>query len=178
VSPHLRQSILGVLFAGAAWLAVFGDKTPTSVSAVVPRRPQAATVAAVPARAVAPKAPTPVAVHATPLLRLVPRDRLIHPPANAAPVDLFLARNWTLPLPVAIAPPPPAPMAPPLPYTYAGKKWEAGRWEVYLMREDSSYIARNGASLDGSYRVDRIEPPTMTLTYTPLGQQQTLSIGE
>jgi len=26
--------------------------------------------------------------------------------------------------------------------------------------------------------VDRIEPPTMTLTYTPLGQQQTLSIGE
>jgi hypothetical protein len=93
-------------------------------------------------------------------------------------VDLFSTRNWTPPPPPAVAVSAPPPTAPPLPYTYAGKKQEAGQWEVYLTRGETSYIVRQGAGLDDTYVVERIEPPTMTLKYRPLGQQQNLTIGE
>jgi hypothetical protein len=71
-----------------------------------------------------------------------------------------------------------APTAPPLPYAYVGKKFEAGAWEIYLSRGDMSFIVRQGADLEGNYLVERIDPPNMSFKYRPLGQVQTLSIGE
>ena len=70
-----------------------------------------------------------------------------------------------------------APVAPALPFTVIGKKFERGSWEVYLAKGDASYIATPGAVLDGEYRVVEIAPPVMSLIYVPLNEKQTLQIG-
>jgi hypothetical protein len=64
-----------------------------------------------------------------------------------------------------------------LPYTYIGKKLEDGKWEVYLALGDDTRVVHAQSTFDGNYRVDAIAPPTMTLTYLPLKQVQTISIG-
>ena len=68
-------------------------------------------------------------------------------------------------------------MAPALPFTYVGKAAEKGEWEVFLARGDKTYLARKNDVLDGTYRVDAIAPPNLTLTYLPLNQIQQLNIG-
>jgi hypothetical protein len=70
-----------------------------------------------------------------------------------------------------------APVAPGLPFTVIGKKFERGSWEVYLAKGDASYIATMGAVLDGDYRVVEIAPPVMTVIYLPLNEKQTLQVG-
>jgi hypothetical protein len=69
-------------------------------------------------------------------------------------------------------------MAPPLPFVYVGKKQEGSSWEVYLVRGEQTFIAREGQAIDGQYMVERIAPPVLTLTYVPLRQAQSLPIGE
>lgn len=173
------------LLAVAAWLAFFGDKSPTSGAAVsVPTRPAApvATPSAQPAAA--PRA-TPATPAVESLATLVPRDQLIAPAegasADAAKLarDPFSARNWNPPPPPPAAPvAAAAPTAPPVPYAFIGKKQEGETWEVYLTRGEQTFVARQGEVLEGNYRIDRIQPPTMTLTYLPLGQEQSLPIGD
>jgi len=68
-------------------------------------------------------------------------------------------------------------MAPPLPFAYIGKAAADGAWEVYLSRADKVYVVRLKTVIDGTYRVDAIAPPMMTLTYLPLNQVQQLNIG-
>jgi hypothetical protein len=114
---------------------------------------------------------------------LLPRTGLVAPApqddAQRVPGrDLFAAHNWTPPPAAPASATPAAPSAPALPYVYLGKKQEADVWEIYLGRGEQSFIAREGQVLEGTYRVDRIEPPTLTLTYLPLNQAQSLSIGE
>jgi hypothetical protein len=64
-----------------------------------------------------------------------------------------------------------------LPYSYLGKKFEAGHWEVYLALGEDARVVRAHTRLDEKYRVDTISPPTLSLTYLPLMQVQTLTIG-
>ncbi|HEY0063319.1 MAG TPA: hypothetical protein VGC21_14465, partial [Telluria sp.] len=94
--------------------------------------------------------------------------------------------DWTPPPPApdanalaaaAAAAPPPAPVAPPLPFTFLGKAVANGSWEVFLARGEQTYIVRNKMVIDGTYRVDAINPPNLTLTYLPLNQVQQLNIG-
>ena len=66
---------------------------------------------------------------------------------------------------------------PGLPFTYLGKQGADGNWEVYLTRGDETLIARDQTVIDGTYRVDAIKPPTMTLVYLPLKLVQTMDIG-
>jgi hypothetical protein len=75
---------------------------------------------------------------------------------------------------LAAAPPP---MAPPLPFAYIGKAVADGAWEVYLARADKTYVVRNQTVIDGTYRVERIAPPLMSVTYLPLNQLQQINIG-
>jgi hypothetical protein len=70
-------------------------------------------------------------------------------------------------------PPPP----PPLPFTYMGKMLEDGKTVVFLTRGDRNYVVRQGATIDGQYRVDQIGARTMVLTYLPAKAKQTLAIG-
>jgi hypothetical protein len=91
---------------------------------------------------------------------------------------LFLAHSWMPPPPPPEKPaPPPPPMAPPLPFTYLGKKIEEGKWEVYLARGNETFIVQEQSIIDQNYRVDAIRPPAISLTYLPLNQSQALSIG-
>jgi len=46
-----------------------------------------------------------------------------------------------------------------------------------LARDEQTFIAREQTVIEGSYRVESIKPPTLTLTYLPLNQVQMLTIG-
>jgi len=99
--------------------------------------------------------------------------------AAAAPVgDPFQARSWEPEQPAVrrIVPPPP-PQAPPLPFTYFGKMVDGEKTTVFLARLDRNYVVRLGDTLDGTYRVEKIEEDGLALTYLPLGTQQTLPFG-
>jgi len=91
---------------------------------------------------------------------------------------LFGSQSWTPP-PAPPPPPsaPPPPTAPALPFTFLGKKLEDGNWEVYLGRGDNTLIVHEKTEIDATYRVESIKPPTITLTYLPLNQMQTMPIG-
>jgi hypothetical protein len=172
------------LLGAGAWLALFGDKSPASDAAL--SLPAAAPAIAQASRSTAPDsdgAPPAVASLDSPLA-LVPRDQLFAAADAAqgadknAARDLFSTRSWTPPPPPVKVEPPPPPVAPPLPYTFLGKKLEGEAWEVYLARGEQTFIARAGQVLEADWRVDKIAPPTLTVTYLPLGLPQTLSIGD
>jgi len=173
-----RHLAMGAALLVAAGLVVFGDKTPDAGVAEPVERA---------ARVVAPSAPVTVAsapatkAGAEPvILRLRPRAELMgESGADGSP--LFGSQNWNPPPPppakVADAPPPPPPSAPPLPFTLIGKSVGSGAYEVYLARGDQVYLVREKTTIDGTYRVDKIVPPMLTLTYLPLNQVQQLNIG-
>jgi hypothetical protein len=174
----LRHVVMAAGVGIAGWLALFGDKAPASqVAEPVVRAPN---------RVVSrtPELPT-TAVHAgkvgavADILTLLPRETLIggaHSTADSA--TLFSSQNWNPPPPPPAKPiPPPPPSAPPLPFTYLGKKNEDGAWQVFLSRGDETLILREHSVIDDRYRVESIQPPTLTLTYMPLNQIQTLAIG-
>jgi len=78
---------------------------------------------------------------------------------------------------VTASAPEPRPTAPPIPFNVIGKKFDSGRWEVYLAKGDATYIATQGAVIADTYRVESIAPTQMTLVYLPLNEQQTLQTG-
>lgn len=177
-----RHVVLAAGVAIAAWLALFGDKTRhDSIAEPVTRVPAAAAKASVaPVRSAqsastAGTSPGPEPV----ILSVLPRDILIGSAGAArAGERLFASLTWTPPPPPPPPPaPPPPPLAPPLPFTYFGKKAEDGKWEVYLVRGEQTFIARPQTIIDGNYRVESVTPPTLSLTYMPLNQIQTLTIG-
>lgn len=186
------------LLGAAAWLAFFGEKTPVP-SVVLP--PPAKLAAASSDTAVG--RPTSSEVQKTAMAAsninasattrqlspeqggkalemLVPRDQLIVSvkvrPFQAR--DLFASGGWTPP-PAPLQPlPAPVPMAPELPFTFLGKKLEGNAWEVFLARGEQSFVVREGSVLENTYRIDTIRPPSLSLTYLPLGQSQSLLIGD
>ena len=48
---------------------------------------------------------------------------------------------------------------------------------VFLSRGDNTYIARVGDTLDGKYRVERVDERMVVFRYLPLGQRQQLALG-
>ncbi len=105
-------------------------------------------------------------------------DRLERRAAAAPAGDPFQARSWEPALAVVKRNlPPPPPQAPPLPFTYLGKMIDGEQTTVFLTRQDRNYVVRLGDTLDGSYRVAKIEDEGLVLTYLPLGAEQTLPFG-
>ena len=108
--------------------------------------------------------------------------KLQRQPIKVAEVgDVFATKSWYTPPPPpppSKPVPPPAPVAPALPFTYVGKLIEEGKLTVFLSNQDRNYTVREGDVIDGTYHVDVLQAPTMTLTYLPLKIQQTLQIGE
>jgi hypothetical protein len=158
VSARLRWAVLLGALAVTAWLAIGGRQTPTMqiVDVAEPTR----------ARPEAPRAEPEI-------LALAPRK------AEVGGKALFAATSWTPPPPKPPPPPPPAPpMAPPLPFKYVGKQRIAGGWEVFINRGEQVLVVRAGQSIDAAYRVESVKPPTMVLTYLPLDETQSMSIGE
>jgi len=169
-------------------------RAPLPVTTPGGTRAAAVLVSAAPARRTDPDAaPASPAAKGQAILALVPRESLIGdsdtqfaqaengagPGANAGgQADPFGRHDWTPPPPPpAPAAPPPPPSAPPLPFTFIGKSLADGAWEVYLTRGERTYVVHDKETIDGTYHVDAIAPPVMTLTYLPLKQIQQLNIG-
>lgn len=170
------QIAMALALVGAAALVLFGDNAPVSDIAEPVSRSAAAPVA----RTTSAKDGRPQADAA--ILRLTPRAELVGDAGDAtfaAGEGIFMDHNWNPPpppLPQSNQPPPP-PMAPPMPFVYIGKAAADGMWEVYLSRGDKTYSVRTNTVIDGVYRVEKIAPPLMTVTYLPLKQQQQMNIG-
>ena len=187
-----RHLVLGAALAGAALLVMFGDRTPDAgVAEAVERAPGPRAAGRVAAPAAAPVS-APVSASATApatapaaggprILALVPRETLIGDGIDRFRQGggaVFGRQDWTPPPPPPPAPPPPPPpSAPPLPFTFIGKSVADGAWEVYLARGDRTYVVRDKTVIDGTWRVDAIAPPMLTLTYLPLNTVQQLNIG-
>lgn len=199
MNPRVRHVALGAALVGAVLLVAFGDRGPDSEVAEAverparPAAPAAAASAAVPVAAPAAAAPARPAANgadgaggpapAQQILALVPRDTLIGDSdarfgAGDNGAGPFGRQDWTPPPP---PPPPPAapppPVAPALPFSFIGKSVGDGIWEVYLARGERTYVVHDKDVIDGTWRVEAIAPPVMTLTYLPLNQVQQLNIG-
>ncbi|HAK90606.1 hypothetical protein [Massilia timonae] len=172
-----RHIAMGVALALAAGLVVFGDNAPETELA----EPVERAAATAPLRSAAPvvrKNGDDVDI-----ARLIPRETLIGASGDRfgeGENSLFARHDWTPPPPPPSnepPPPPPPPSAPPLPFTYLGKSLQDGVWQIYLARGERTYLVQDGETIDGTYRVDEIRPPVLTLTYLPLEQRQQLNIG-
>ncbi len=178
-----RHMAMAGAVALTAWLALFGDKTPdTEIAEPVTRTTSASVRVADTGSTSAANAPGDKAKRAAVILPLKAREQLMSgttaETTEPRPEKLFISQSWTPPPPPPVAPPPPPPpSAPPLPYTYIGKKIEAGKWEVYLALGDRNYVVREQSNLEGVYRVDSITASLLTMTYLPLNQTQTITIG-
>lgn len=183
------QIVMALALLGAAALLLFGDSTPSAdIAEPVARAPATGSAGVAPV-VVAPRdtgretANSKAQQGETAILRLTPRAQLVGEAADATFAQgegVFMGQNWNPPPPPPPAPSntaPPPPMAPPLPFIYIGKAVADGVWEVYLSRGDKTYSARAQTVIDGAYRVDKIVPPLMTVTYLPLNQQQQMNIG-
>ena len=106
-----------------------------------------------------------------------------HQDFQGTPVDLFRSQNWNSPPPppapvqVAMQAAPPTPMAPPIPFKLIGKKLDGEIWEIFLARGNMVFVVRQNDVIEGTYKIGKIAPPSMELTFLPLNQIQTLSIG-
>jgi hypothetical protein len=94
--------------------------------------------------------------------------------------DLFGAKDWNPPPPPPVRQkplPPPVPTAPPFPYTVSGSVADAnGLMIVFANRQKQDFVLRIGDVLEQTYRVEAINPQSVTLTYLPLGLTQVVPI--
>ena len=165
-----RAWLLGLGLAGAAAVAIFGDRTPSGSPAVE----------VAPRRSSAPPAQERRKHSEAAILALVPRATLIGHDFPDRPPSLFGSRTL-VETPAAATPsevPRGEPEVPQLPFTYLGKKYQDGKWEVYLAIGDQTYFVREGSVVDQTYAVNTIRPPILTLTYLPKKQMQTMTIGD
>lgn len=88
--------------------------------------------------------------------------------------DLFPRQGWTAP---AISAAPETPAAPALPFIYGGRYTEGSNLIVFLNEGAKMHTVRLGDTVNATYRIDKITPGAITLTYLPLGLQQTLQTG-
>jgi hypothetical protein len=112
---------------------------------------------------------------------------LVEPAAQALPpsdpaINPFATKSWYVPPPpppIAKPLPPPKPTAPPLPFAYVGR-YDSGDEPpvILLLRGDRLYTVSEGEPIDDSYRLDRIDPGRIEITYLPLQETQVLQTGE
>jgi hypothetical protein len=101
--------------------------------------------------------------------------------------DPFMARGWqAAPAPVPVqaaravepvvvadtAPPPP----PPLPYQFVGQMVDDGNQVIYLSRGDQVLLARQGETVEGTYKVLNIGATQIEFETLSSGLRQTLPI--
>jgi hypothetical protein len=160
MKTNARRALLFIALLGAAYLTLLAP----------PPQTDAGVVEAVDVRSPSTRVASTKEGGQPTVLELKPRK----PPAESK--TLFASVTWNPPKPIVAAPAPP-PTAPPLPFTYIGKRLEDGVWHVYVSRGDQTLIVREQQTIDGTYRIDAVKPPQMTLTYLPMDERQTLSIG-
>lgn len=176
-----RWLVYGAALAGAAALTFVGDRPFGSAASEIvdasPRKPGAWTsgVARLEANSGSGEAPSG---HDGRWVALRPRESLWRSDQARAPArDLFPAQSWVQPQRPLAAGPVAPPRAPPLPFTFLGKRHDGQQWDVFLARGDYTFIVQEGSTIENTYRIESVKPPTLTMTYLPSAQAQTLSIG-
>lgn len=91
-------------------------------------------------------------------------------------VDLLAAKSWYVPPPPSTIVEKPKP--PPLPFVFIGRSINGEHTEVFLSMQESSRIVRVGDIVEKIWRVESIETTEMIFTYLPLGEKQTLFLGD
>lgn len=71
---------------------------------------------------------------------------------------------------------PPPPMAPRFPHAWVGRFDDEDAQRAVLAGPQSTWVVRVGDVIEGQWRIDRIQDRSMSLTYLPLQQQQTLAM--
>jgi hypothetical protein len=105
-------------------------------------------------------------------------DKLKRPQLPEQVKDMFISKSWYVPPPPSLLVPV-RPSAPAIPFHFIGKMIDdSDHPAVFLEKQNRIFVVREGDSIDAIYRVDRIKPPQMTLTYLPLDEKQTVQIGE
>ena len=107
-------------------------------------------------------------------------DRLRRPHAKTDIGDAFGATSWYVPPPpppLQPPAPPPVPTAPPLPFTYLGRYEDAPTQLAILVNGERMYTVAAGDVIEGIYRIERVTPGMVELTYLPLNIKQTLGTG-
>jgi len=98
-------------------------------------------------------------------------------PGSSSPVrDIFELPKPTAPLRAAV--PNGAPVAPPLQYVYLGRIEEGGQPQIFLGDGDKPFVAKIGARLPNGWTLESKEAGRLNFSYEPLGQKQTLHIGD
>lgn len=179
-----RQMFLGAAFAAtlAATIYFWVDDSARAAAELVEPVEATNVVRPAPAQAAMPTA-TAVQPPRTRQLTEVAKDifavqhkepepqKAVPPPAVVTPPPP--------PVPVVTAPaPPPQPVAPPLPFGYIGKLGDEGQYTVFLSLRGRNYAVKAGDVVAQTYRVEDINPPTLTFMYLPMNIKQTMQIGE
>lgn len=92
-------------------------------------------------------------------------------------INPFNSKSWYVAPPPPPPPPPQQPSAPPLPFAYAGKLEEEGKWVVYLTRGDQFFAVSKGDTFDQNYRLEGVENGNLVIQYLPMSIKQVLAIG-
>lgn len=104
------------------------------------------------------------------------RSPSFHPRSNPFAVTREAPPPALAPTPVIA--PTPIELPPPPPWVYQGKQLTGSRWEVFLGLGEQTYIVQEGSTVDRHYRIDRIAPPTLTLTDLAQARTYSIAIGE
>jgi hypothetical protein len=70
------------------------------------------------------------------------------------------------------------PTAPPMPFTYLGRYEDAPTRLVILVKGERMYTVAEGDVIENTYRIEKVMPGQVELTYMPLNIKQSLSTGE
>lgn len=157
-----KWAVIGIVFAAIVVAA------PPKEGSIAKTAPQTAPAAARAGQ------PSPDAIR-------VELERLARMQAEAGTevVDVFGATSWYVPPPPPRPPaPPPPPTAPPLPFTYLGRYEDAPTRLTILVKGERMYTVSEGDVIENTYRVERVVPGMVELTYLPLNIKQSLRTGE
>jgi hypothetical protein len=182
----ISWAVPGIAFTAIVMAAVPGDGVSTAITAhPATRQPLNAAAASSSARE-RPRLPDVAHVE---LERLARRQSQPVPKADAAAEgnaetelgNVFGATSWYVPPPPPPPPPPappPVPTAPPMPFTYLGRYEDAPTRLVILVKGERMYTVAEGDVIENTYRIEKVMPGQVELTYMPLNIKQSLSTGE
>jgi hypothetical protein len=153
-------------FVVAAWATL--DTRPTA--------PRAPGLASVPPSALLAPGGLP-ADASRPVLEAAVKDPFAAVAPAPTPVVATIKPHTAPPTTPQIAAPPPEPVAPPLNLRFAGRMTGPdGRLAVFAIAGNDAVTLTPGLVLPDGYRVDRITPEAVELTYAPLNTRARLDL--
>ena len=173
MTQNRRMLLMLPVLALAAYLALFGDKTPDGESVGVARRAEQSAEGATP---VAEAEDT--AEDASGLLRVASRKNLVERAAQDSGIDLFSSRAANAPQENEQAAENLQQQAPSFPFNYIGKQYDGKRWQVFLDKGDATLVVAAGATIEGDFRVKAINPPNMQVVHVPTKHELSIHIDD